>query len=382
MVDGRSNGAIGLARPGVGDGMGVRARGRAMLACAVLAACGAASAKTGSERLNIHVVRDRLTLAVTKYPQVYLYGRIDGDAPRRFEQLMKAGTIVPGSDVYLSSRDGDPAAGMALGRLIRAGDMATHLSAPRKTFPHAGSSRTALCVDACAYAFLGGLYRWAPSGSDRFGLTSPANHAAGTSSPFSAGVKDYLAQMGIDPTAFAPAMAATPGRVAWFTPEQLTAAKVVNNGKLVPKASYDVTSAEPSLDLRLTDRKGEHRLTVLCRPGHTLVTAYEHVGAARARQIASRGGSSYFEINGNPVLEGNEGVSAEGDLLVIRRDYPPSDLVDLLFAGSVGAWVTGRSKAFRDGFAMNPWPLRDQLKVFYYACWRAAPWPPRVRKAD
>src|SRR5690242_13560019 len=116
-----------------------------------LLAIGSLTAHAAAARLNIHVLNDRLTLAVARHPQVYLYGRIDADAPRRFEKLMKSGRIAPGSDVYLDAREGEADAGMALGRLIRQGGMATHLSAPRKTFPHAGASRTAECVDACAY---------------------------------------------------------------------------------------------------------------------------------------------------------------------------------------------------------------------------------------
>ena len=103
---------------------------------------GANAAPAKGEQLNIHVLSDRLTLAVARHPQVYLYGRIDPDAPKRFAKLMQSGRIAPGSDVYLSAREGDVAAGMALGRLIRQGGMATHLGAPRKSFPRATVSRS------------------------------------------------------------------------------------------------------------------------------------------------------------------------------------------------------------------------------------------------
>lgn len=338
-----------------------------------LLAIGSLTAHATSARLNIHVLNDRLTLAVARHPQVYLYGRIDADAPRRFEKLMKAGRIAPGSDVYLDARDGDADAGMALGRLIRQGGMATHLSAPRKTFPHAGASRTAVCVDACAYAFFGGLYRWAPSGSDRLGVTL----AKSATPALPAAVRGYLAQMQVDLGDLAPSTSAGP--VLWLSAERLQKSGATNNGRLPPTASYDIGSATPTLDLRQVDRKGEHRLTVTCRPRQTLVAAYERVGALHARQIVARGARSYLELNGRPTLVANDGVSAEGDMLVIRRNFPPAELVDLLFAGSVGVWVDGRSAAFRDGFTLHPWGAYAKLKVFYHACWRAAPWPPRSK---
>lgn len=332
------------------------------------------------EKLNIHVLSDRLTLAVARHPQVYLYGRIDPDAPKRFAKLMQSRRIAPGSDVYLSAREGDVAAGMALGRLIRQGGMATHLGAPRKSFPRATASRTALCVDACAYAFFGGLYRWAPSGSDRLGLTLAAQGSSATA-PLPADASAYLKAMQIDLGDLTPAPGAPAGTVLWLTAERLEKTGATNNGRLPPVAHYDITSAAPTLDLRQLDRKGEHRLTVTCRPGQTLVAAYERVGTLHARQIVARGARSYFELNGRPILASQDGVSAEGDMLVIRRNYPPSDLVDLLFAGSIGAWVDGRSAAFRDGFELHPWGAYKQLKVFYHACWKAAPWPPRANKA-
>ncbi|HET6432712.1 hypothetical protein [Dyella sp.] len=340
-----------------------------------LGGLGSTCAQARAERLNIHVLSDRLTLAVARHPQVYLYGRIDAQAPQRFETLVRSGRIAAGSDVYLSAAHGDLAAGMALGRLIRAGGMATHLGAPRRNFPGASGSRTAVCVDACALAFFGGLYRWAPSGSDRLGLSvTPA--AAGHAASLPPGVDDYLKEMKVDPgplTVTSPKGAAS---VVWLAAEALRRSGAVNNGRLPARASYDVASPTPTLDLRQSDRTGEHRLVITCRPGQTLVEASERVGARRAREIVARGGRSYLALNGGPpMLAATDGVSAEGEMLVIRRSFPPERLVDLLFAGSIGAWVDGRSAAFRDGFALNPWGAHAQLRVFYHACWRAAPWP-------
>ena len=40
-----------------------------------------------------------------------------------------------------------------------------------------------------------------------------------------------------------------------------------------------------------------------------------------------------------------------------------------------GAWVGGRTSAFRYGFVFQLYPVRNALKDYYLACWRAAPWP-------
>lgn len=329
-------------------------------------------------RLKIEVIRDRLTLAVTRYPQVYLHGDIDAGAPERFKALMRSGRIPAGSDVYLNAPGGDIAAGLALGRMFRAGGMATHLGTPRQPKHASAAAKTATCVDACAYAYFGGLYRWAPSGSDRMGFTM----LPGTDTKVSPDVASYLKAMDIDPRALVTAATSTGDGTAWMTADRMTTLGLANNGQLSPTATYNLSTPAPTLELRQVDRKGTHRLVIQCQPGKTTVTAYDEVGLERARQVASRGKPSYFQLDGRKVLEQpGGGASVAENAVMIRRDYPPADLVDLISAWSFGAWVGGRSDAFRDGFSMSLHPVHKQLKVYYYACWRAAPWPARSRKA-
>jgi hypothetical protein len=326
-----------------------------------------------SGRLAIDVFRDRLTLAVTRYPQVYLHGEIDAEAPRRFEALMRSGHIPAGSDIYLNVPRGDPAAAMALGRMFRAAGMATHLGTPRKPRLARKTAKTAVCVDACVYAYLGGLYRWTPSGSDHLGLTALPSATAKGSSELTA----YLQEMGIQPGALA--RAATPrGGSAWLSADPMLSTGLANNGRLPVTASYNLSVSAPTLELRQVVRKGTHRLTIQCQPGKTTVTAYDEVGLGRARQIVARGTRSYFQLNQRQVLElPRDGAGVADNALMIRRSYPPAELVDLVSSWSFGAWVGGRNNAFRDGFSMPLHPVFEQLKTYFYACWRAAPWPPR-----
>lgn len=327
--------------------------------------------------LKIDVISDRLTLALTRYPQVYLHGDMDPDASRRFADLMSRGRIVAGSDVYLNARGGDRAAGLALGRMFRAAGMATHLGTPRLPKQASYTQKIATCTDACAYAWLGGLYRWAPSGRDRMGFT-----AAATAATQDAAVTTYLKDMGVDPAALTPATAASGDGTAWLTADQLIASGVANNGALTTTATYNLSAAAPTLELRQVDRKGAHRLTIQCQPGKTTVTAYDEVGLERARQIVLRGTSSYVQFGQDKLLdEPRDGAQVADNALMIRRDVPPADLGDLVSAWSFGAWVNGRSEAFRDGFTMPLHAVHPQLKVYYYACWRAAPWTPKAKKA-
>jgi len=106
-----------------------RAIGRNLAAFALLTACIApahqanaqksSSGNVASNQLAMQVNDDRMTLSMARVPQIYLYGPIDSDAPRRFESLMKSGRIPNGSDIYLNSPGGSVDAGMTLGRLFR-----------------------------------------------------------------------------------------------------------------------------------------------------------------------------------------------------------------------------------------------------------------------
>ena len=359
------------------------------LACASLLAVGMvgiggaqahrAVHRPAADTMEIQVIRDRLTLAVTKVPQVYLYGKLDTDAPQRFAALMAEGKIPAGSDIYLDSPSGDLAAGMALGRLFRREAMATHLGTPRRPGHPSQASKTAVCAGACAYAYFGGLYRWAPTGSDRIGVTAPvaANPAAaGAATPPPDDAAAYLKAMGIDLAGIAPAAPASPAAVSWLSADRMLAGGLANNGRQPLALSYQLAPPVPTLTLNQVDRHGEHRIVVQCRPGSDTITSYDLVGSKRAREIVARGTRSYFAVDRQEQLsQWRGGAQAVNDAVVISRPYPPDQLGRLLASHTLGAWVAGRSNAFRDGFSFQLDAVQAPLHQFYLACWRAAPWP-------
>ncbi len=364
-----------------------------------------------AEPMAMQVKNDRLTLEFTKVPQVYLVGMIDADAPQRFSALVASGKIPVGSDVYLNSSGGDARSSMALGRLFRDRKLVTHLGTPRRALSSGSGLNTAVCKDACIYAYLGGFYRFAPTGSDRIGLpatpvidsmaaSSGANgpgqvqsgqaqssHAqasyaalgrtsSNASQPSADDIVSYLKEMGIKPAAFATAANASTHGVAWLTADQMMAAGLANNGRLPLMAKYELSSAAPYLSLSQVDRQGEHRIMIQCKPGSVTLTAYDLVGAQGARAIVASGTRSYFEINRQETLtQQRDGASVANESVTIARAYPPNQLGRLVFAQSIGAWVGGRTNAFRSGFTFQLDSLKGVLKDYYNACWRAAPWP-------
>jgi hypothetical protein len=337
---------------------------------------------TSPEQMAIQVNDDRLTVTVARVPQIYLYGAIDAGAPARFEALVRSGKIPAGSDVYLNSTRGNLAAGLALGQLFRAGSMATHLGTPRRKGRTGYQGiKTAVCTGACAYAYFGGLYRWAPTGSDRIGLVPYPAMAATSSdtaqvSPSNNEVGAYLQKMGIDLGKLPPTPTSATDSPIWLTADQMRMTGLANNGRLPLTAKTGLLPPTPFLELNQDDRHGSHRLTLQCKPGNVTLTAYDLVGVTRAGQIVARATRSYFEVNRQEVLsQPRDGASVVDDAVVITRPYPPAELVHLLSAPSIGAWVGGRTDAFRHGFTFWLYPAKDAIVDFYNACWRAAPWP-------
>jgi hypothetical protein len=331
-------------------------------------------------QLSIQVNNDRLTLAVAKAPQVYLSGVIDADAPQRFEAMMRSGKIATGSDVYLNATGDDIHAGIALGRLLREGSMTTHLGTQRLPRHTGLVGKPAVCTGACAYAYLGGLYRWAPAGADRIGFPSPpandpppAGNAPAQQSPEE--VATYLKDMDIDATAFTPLLTASHGETAWLTADQMIATRLANNGRLPLIATYQVQNGEPYLVLNEVKRGGAHRMTLECRRDGVILTAYNTIGAEHARQIVAQGMRSFFEVNRmESYPQQQDAPTVQDQSVVVTRTYPGAQLGNLVFAHTLGAWVRDSKSTLRYGFEFQLDGLDGLLKKYYQSCWEYAPW--------
>ena len=327
-----------------------------------------------ADQLAIQIHDDRLTLAVAKAPQVYLYGVIDADAPHRVEALIKSWKIPSGSDIYLDSPGGDLTAALALGRLFRAGSMATHLGAPRLTHRSPAIPRAAICVGACAYAYLGGLYRWAPTGNDRFGLrsfyaTDPKTDDAAKVQQSSSDVVAYLKEMGIYPNVFTSALATSHDEIVWLSADQMFAKWLTNNGQLPLTAANQWSSGAPNLVLNQIVRGGVNRITLLCRPEGLTLTAYYMVGVSRARQIVAHGIRPHFEVDQQEVQPQQGGsASVLNEAVVISHPYTFAQLEQLLEARTLGAWVIDRTNAMRYGFIFGLDAVKSTIRDYYATC--------------
>ncbi len=342
----------------------------AAVGCALAAPAMATSAPGFAGPLAVHLRSDSITLRMAKAPQLYLAGTIDAAAVEQMRQLLRSGRVSPGTDIYLDSSSGDIAAGIELGRLFRAARLSTHLG----TW-HTGSApaRPATCLDACAYAWLGGLYRWSPSGTDRIGLHQnllPDRAAAEPGAPPPAELRDYVAAMDVDPARLAQVSGAMANGIAWWDAARLLPAQVANNGRLPLAASYMKTPGDaPRLVLSQTVRGREDQVTLQCAPGQVALTARYAVGDERARSLAARAMYAYFEV-GEQAWQPHLGKrpQADGDALVFERRMPFAELTNVLRTGSLGAWVEITGSPVRLGFWLAPSLAEKLTQPFYADC--------------
>jgi len=322
--------------------------------------------------LSIHIRSDRLTLRVAKAPQVYLSGTLDAAALRRIQAVLQSGRVPVGADVYLDSSSGDVASGMELGKLLRAARLNTHLGVWRPRAWHGATPRPATCLDACAYAWLGGVYRWPPSGGDRIGLHEsllPDRHDPTPGAPPPQSLRDYMQSMGVRQDYFAHVLGPAVDGVVWWQPDQMAPWLVANNGRQPLAADYRPAPGAPTLVLSQVVRGGRHQIALQCAPGHVSLTARDSVGGYRARQLAARAAYAYFEVDRQPKPQRQgDRPTADGDDLVFSRQLPYAELAPILHTVSLGAWVEIAGNPVRFGFLMAPVAVKQQTRSFYADC--------------
>lgn len=333
--------------------------------------CPAALA-AASDAVTIHTRSDRMTLQLAKAPQIYLAGTFNADAVRQVGALLASGKVSAGSDVYLDSTVGDVGAGIELGKMFREARVNTHVGAWRTSGRRGVPAPPATCLDACAYAYLGGVYRWAPSGRDRIGLRDDALPGAATAAqdgPSAKDRQDYLEAMDVRAEWFAHVLTASDHGTVWWNADEMAPWLVANNGRQALEATYQPAAANPKLVLSQTVKGGQNRVTLQCAPQQVAVTAHYSVGYQQATHVAARAMYAYFEID-RQALEKRQGAlpQVDGSALVFTRELPFDELATLLHTLSLGAWIEVSGSPVRLGFQLAPAVAEARTAPFLADC--------------
>ncbi|MGO4712351.1 hypothetical protein [Bradyrhizobium sp. 2TAF24] len=181
---------------------------------------------------------------------VFASGTIDKDAAARLSAYIKSNDIPQGSQIFLNATDGDTPAAIALGKVIRDNDLSTYVGTQKAAGKR--NSAPGQCLDACALAFMGGKFRYAPDKS-RYGF-----RRAIAQDPT---VARYLQEMEINSGALSiPGSASDPNFIE-PTLAQLNQFDVTNNGKTRTTWTVHTLKADSPGDVDVTYLKGQRDTT-------------------------------------------------------------------------------------------------------------------------
>ena len=162
---------------------------------------------------------------------VVLSGVIDPGAPARLAAELSRQNVRTG-DVYLNSRGGSLAAGMALGRLFRRYSMSTYIGSKTQ-----GGEPSSGCFSACVYAFIGGSSRYMTEndslGIHRFSTAAPTENDLERAQLVSGELARYISDMGVDVRLFQIASRVPSASMYRLSLREAVDLRVANNGRQI-----------------------------------------------------------------------------------------------------------------------------------------------------
>jgi hypothetical protein len=202
-------------------------------------------------------------------------GVITPDTPSKFKEVARV--FPPGVIVHFHSPGGNLAAGLELGRLIRAAGGRTEVS--RTVFQSNGEYydriEPGVCASACAYAFLGGVDRELKNGPE--GHTGLGFHqfyspegkgGAGDAQIVSAIILNYLIEMGVNLTISSLAALATPDQINWVD-EKMAESWGLSNADISQDVDWKIVATDRGAVLRASykadNKKYATHITLSCK---------------------------------------------------------------------------------------------------------------------
>lgn len=172
--------------------------------------------------------------------------------------------IEPGGEIYFDSSGGNRLEGMRLGRLIRQLGLVTRIG-------HTDPNQPGACVGACAFAFLGGTFRFmspvASYGVHRFYRSQGKDQefTLEQAPEIAQQMGDFMRDMGVSTDLYR-YMAApdSAGEIVLLNKDTLRALGVVNDGIISAEWLMADNHGLPYLRANVQNYKGIHSLSMVC----------------------------------------------------------------------------------------------------------------------
>lgn len=275
---------------------------------------------------------DRLIEAPVR---IALSGVIDADSPRRLQSTLSQ-IQAPWIAVYLDSPGGDLSAGLKIGRILRERQATVTVGKMTEAYrPSPGN-----CYSACAFAFLGGNYRYVPEGST-YGV-----HLASTLAPKStdlavgqiiaASIGAYIREMGVDPELLDLTVKASPSSIYHLSKLELERLRVTNNGRKPPAWTIEVVAGGTYLLGVQETLYGTGRMSIYCENARLYITS-SYTAGDKSQDIAGGGWahSIFIDQKITPLPEPFR-ISANGEIVLAQFELKSALIRQLIGSQSVG----------------------------------------------
>lgn len=216
--------------------------------------------------------------------RISLEGEMDAKAPAQLaDALKKVGSSSP--EIYLNAHGHDPVVGVKMGRLIRQAGASTKIGQfevnTSALFPTESDLKVSpgVCEDACAVAFLGGVYRYAGK-DDVYRMRKNLNH------PPSKILADYFKEMGVN-SRLSESISRQATGVKTFRFYKLTQLDIVNNGRTKPTWSVGQMNGHPYVKGEQGSFSGRGKAILHCVDGQIVYQSFYQAGAERAKELLS-----------------------------------------------------------------------------------------------
>jgi hypothetical protein len=338
----------------------------AIVGCCLPLVAGAASDDT--DRLRIRTIPpDEATRFVRgEHWTIYLDGTIDAGAANRLSGFIAAEGIDAAS-VYLNSRGGDLAAGVAIGTVIREAGFSTDVG--RETTDRLETA-PGVCYSACAFAYAGGGWRYLDDDSQigvhRFRRGSAGGDDLADAQFVSGAITRYLSEMGVSTDLFA-LMAGTPSdEIYVIDASDARELRLVNDGRGVPEWSIEASEAGFYLRGIQDTARGPGKVVIGCLGTSWMLMGFYSV--SNAEEIAAGAVRASIRVDDDFLpLEGKSFYAKNGDV-VGMADLAPATVTRLRRAAEIGFAFHPPNPAIFWGFAVEVGGFREKVERYFSAC--------------
>lgn len=243
------------------------------------------------EFMNLHVTR------------VFIDGVIDENTPRQLENALSG--LGQSQWVFLNSPGGSLFAGLETGRILRKYSSTTYVGEYRFTGNQTSRPRVydvdpGKCESACAFAFMGGYYRFMYSEESKLGVhrfwdaSGPKSSDLDRGQIITTAVVNYLTEMSVEPSLMSHVVSADKQSMRYLDAKTMIKLNVINDGRAPPTWTIDYRNNRLFLIGSQDIMTGGGTFAFTCDANRLVMLTEIEVGARTAKMIISEKFTPYF----------------------------------------------------------------------------------------